>query len=1036
MNGPPPDGNEGIVDIFVLSKNGTLAPVLKEHLEQNGYHVTLFDDGNHLLETLKSGKPNILLCDTTDPALSCYDICRQIKADRDLWMIPVLILTGASELSDLLFVLDSNADNFISLPYDLPYLQSLIAGMLDTPVERPTPEQIKTQFKIQHNDQIFVITADRRKLLEFLLSSFEIAVTKHEEITRAKDQISYLDQSVKQLESESAENKRSLRAQKEMLDEKEQDLRTFRADVSEKDRTIAGKTRENAALQEDIESIRSLLSDTKEKLRAATEETNAATVSHEAEVRDLNERISQISDESDAQAQENTDLKESLRQASARCSLFEKSHADLQLQKDQLDSALVSLKREFDNVNAAYDAEKTRALAAEEEKTMLLASKAEREQELTRAIEELSETSNQQESDLVRYTEALADAKAHGANLEVQITTLEKEKELVEYTLGLKVDDLQKQLADLQVQISAATAVIEEKEAAFKSLDVDFAAANLELEKTVQKIRLLNGELEETRSALTDEKLARASREDEIARLTAEKEQALASSCTLSATLEEVQASLQSEREQRRISEEDLNAIIRNQAATLESLQGAHADVKSDLDLHRNDLVQTRHDLDLAVKNRSDLENALATARAKIQSLELELHAVSAGHAQAGQQARSLGDELDQVRAALETERRLRHVAEESLQSALTSHERSSQDIGRLIGERGSLEAAIEAERKARQDAEQRKEAVITELESLREKDAGAKSEQAQKIIEQTEQIRSLSDELESARTRQNALETLVENLRTEKTAAEGTISSLSMEIEQARTALADEWEDHMNDQERLKVVTEEKVPPAPAPAPSTESETDRVRKRAVIVKGPDLPMVVRPAPVPMNISRVPEPESPRITGVEDLFEDDEAEEPVQKKEPVPPSSPVPVEKTLIASPADPGLPEPIFCDEDPSPLIDDDPDEGQDAEYPEDSEEEPDESDEEDGDEEGSVGDEPEISHKSPAAMGFAFNRTQWLDLLRWSHHSGALSQEQRMQIVRMGRLIQRGRRLTQKQEEQVREMLTLAQALGYRFA
>jgi two-component system, sensor histidine kinase and response regulator len=99
-------------------------------------------------------------------------------------------------------VLDSNADNFISLPYDRPYLLSLIGGMLDTPVERPTPEQIKTQFKIQHNDHIFVITADRRKLLEFLLSSFEIAVSRHEELSQTKDQIRSLDQSVEKLESD------------------------------------------------------------------------------------------------------------------------------------------------------------------------------------------------------------------------------------------------------------------------------------------------------------------------------------------------------------------------------------------------------------------------------------------------------------------------------------------------------------------------------------------------------------------------------------------------------------------------------------------------------------------------------------------------------------------------------------------------------------------------------------------------------------------------------------------------------------------
>jgi hypothetical protein len=37
-------------------------------------------------------------------------------------------------------------------------------------------------------------------------------------------------------------------------------------------------------------------------------------------------------------------------------------------------------------------------------------------------------------------------------------------------------------------------------------------------------------------------------------------------------------------------------------------------------------------------------------------------------------------------------------------------------------------------------------------------------------------------------------------------------------------------------------------------------------------------------------------------------------------------------------------------------------------------------------------------------------------------------------MQIVRMDRLIQKGRRLTNKQEEQVLEMIALVQRLGYR--
>jgi hypothetical protein len=55
-------------------------------------------------------------------------------------------------------------------------------------------------------------------------------------------------------------------------------------------------------------------------------------------------------------------------------------------------------------------------------------------------------------------------------------------------------------------------------------------------------------------------------------------------------------------------------------------------------------------------------------------------------------------------------------------------------------------------------------------------------------------------------------------------------------------------------------------------------------------------------------------------------------------------------------------------------------------------------------------------------------------MDLLKWAHHSGALSQDQRLKIVRMGRLIQKDRKLTKKQQDQIREIIAFVYALGYR--
>ncbi len=68
-----------------------------------------------------------------------------------------------------------------------------------------------------------------------------------------------------------------------------------------------------------------------------------------------------------------------------------------------------------------------------------------------------------------------------------------------------------------------------------------------------------------------------------------------------------------------------------------------------------------------------------------------------------------------------------------------------------------------------------------------------------------------------------------------------------------------------------------------------------------------------------------------------------------------------------------------------------------------------------------------------TPLSHGvFTFDRRQWFELIKWARHSGTLSHDQRIQIVRMGRLIQKNRKLTKKQEDQVNEMIALVEVSG----
>ena len=65
MNGPLSDGNENIIDIFVLSTSATNSPLQARDLENLGYRATFFSSApGHCSNPCGQEKPNLLICDS------------------------------------------------------------------------------------------------------------------------------------------------------------------------------------------------------------------------------------------------------------------------------------------------------------------------------------------------------------------------------------------------------------------------------------------------------------------------------------------------------------------------------------------------------------------------------------------------------------------------------------------------------------------------------------------------------------------------------------------------------------------------------------------------------------------------------------------------------------------------------------------------------------------------------------------------------------------------------------------------------------
>jgi len=78
---------------------------------------------------------------------------------------------------------------------------------------------------------------------------------------------------------------------------------------------------------------------------------------------------------------------------------------------------------------------------------------------------------------------------------------------------------------------------------------------------------------------------------------------------------------------------------IRERDAALRELREAHDGVKTDLTANRNDLAEIKQELMTILSEKAALESNLGATNTRIRELESELQSVSAGRAQADQQA-------------------------------------------------------------------------------------------------------------------------------------------------------------------------------------------------------------------------------------------------------------------------------------------------------------------------------------------------------------------------------------------------------------
>ena len=117
--------------LLIVDDNATTRYAMRRVLERHGYKVFEAGTGSEGLELVASATPDALILDVNLPDMSGFDIARQLRADPQTALLPLIHVSAASiETNDIITGLDAGGDAYLIHPVDPDVLLATLRTLL------------------------------------------------------------------------------------------------------------------------------------------------------------------------------------------------------------------------------------------------------------------------------------------------------------------------------------------------------------------------------------------------------------------------------------------------------------------------------------------------------------------------------------------------------------------------------------------------------------------------------------------------------------------------------------------------------------------------------------------------------------------------------------------------------------------------------------------------------------------------------------------------------------------------------------------
>jgi two-component system, OmpR family, response regulator MprA len=124
--------------VLVVDDDREVREALARALKLEGFTVSLAEDGNAALDSVRDNAPEVVVLDLAMPGIDGLAVARSLRAADD--RTPILMLTARDAIADRVLGLNAGADDYLVKPFALLELVARINALLRRAAHQGPPE--------------------------------------------------------------------------------------------------------------------------------------------------------------------------------------------------------------------------------------------------------------------------------------------------------------------------------------------------------------------------------------------------------------------------------------------------------------------------------------------------------------------------------------------------------------------------------------------------------------------------------------------------------------------------------------------------------------------------------------------------------------------------------------------------------------------------------------------------------------------------------------------------------------------------------